>query len=155
MKRPDLAHMLLPALLLAGLVGGCAKSVDNGSAANNAAQAPVTEAIEEPDSVDAGAEPSGPPTDTWVGRWTGPEGLFLDIQPSPNGKRGHYAIANKDSLDRQANYEGVGEGDRLRFTRDGQALVIRAGTGAETGFKYLADKQDCLIVQPGKEGYCR
>jgi len=95
------------------------------------------------------------PTDGWVGRWTGPEGLFLNIQPSPDGKPGHYAIANRDTLDRQADYAGTAEGGAIRMMRDGKELTIRAGTGEETGFKYLAGKQDCLIVVAGREGYCR
>lgn len=156
MRRLDLSRALLP-LMLAGLsLSGCAKSVDEGSVANNAAQAPDVEAIEEPDAVGAASnEAAGLPTDDWVGRWTGPEGLFLDIQPSPNGQRGHYAIANKYMLDRQGDYAGVAEGAAIRFVRDGKELRIRPGKGAETGFKYLADRQDCLIVAPGREGYCR
>ncbi|KEQ53623.1 hypothetical protein [Sphingobium chlorophenolicum] len=155
MERPVPSRIFLP-LMLGVLISGCAKGVDQGSAANNAARAPDVEAIEEPDAVRAGSkEPGVLPTDDWVGRWTGPEGLFLDIQPSPNGRRGHYAIANKDNLDRQADYAGVAEGAAIRFTRDGRELHIRPGKGAETGFKYLADRQDCLIVLPGREGYCR
>ncbi|NWK95597.1 hypothetical protein DM806_07920 [Sphingobium lactosutens] len=139
------------------LLAGCAKSTEDGNAANNAAAPPTTvENIEEPDAIGAaGNETAGPPTDDWVGRWTGPEGLFLDIQPAPDGKPGHYAIANKDNLDRQADYNGVAEGSTIRFVRDGKDLAIRPGKGDETGFKYLAGKQDCLIVVPGQEGYCR
>lgn len=87
--------------------------------------------------------------------WTGPEGLFLDIQRSPDGKPGHYTIANKDDLDRQGNYSGFAEGTTIRFVRDGRDLSIRRGIGDETGFKHLAGKKDCLIVVPGQEGYCR
>ena len=43
----------------------------------------------------------------------------------------------------------------IRFVRDGKDLAIRPGNGDETGFKYLAGKQDCLIVIAGQEGYCR
>lgn len=143
-----------PAMLTAALLGGCSKAVENDTAANNLA-APAVETIEEPDAI-GGAQPeeAGLPTDQWVGRWTGPEGLFLDIQPSPNGQKGHYALSNRDTLDRQRDYAGVGEGEAIRFTRDGKDLVIRPGTGQETGFKYLSGKQDCLIVVAGKEGYC-
>ena len=41
------------------------------------------------------------------------------------------------------------------IVRDGKDVAIRPGTGDETGFKYLAGKQDCLILIPGQEGYCR
>ena len=43
----------------------------------------------------------------------------------------------------------------IHFERDGKDLTIRPGTGAETGFKWLADKENCLIVVAGQEGYCR
>lgn len=152
MKRPDLACIVL----LAMLVNGCARGGDSDPAGNNAGQPPAVEALEEPDSIDAGeGEKAGIPTDEWVGRWNGPEGLFLDIQPSPNGKAGHYAITNRDNLDREADYDGVAQGAAIRFMRDGQPLTIRAGSGEETGFKYLAGKQDCLILVPNREGYCR
>lgn len=155
MGRSKIAYAVLPAMLAVGLTG-CAKSVDKEAAGNNEAQPPAVEAIEEPDAVNGAVnETAGLPTDDWVGRWTGPEGLFLDIQPSPDGKPGHYAITNKDNLDRQGDYGGVAEGTTIRFVRDGRDMVIRPGIGDETGFKYLAGKKDCLILVPGQEGYCR
>lgn len=156
MRRLDLNRALLPLMLAGALMSGCAKGVDKGTVANNAAQAPDVEAVEEPDAVGATAnEAAGLPTDDWVGRWNGPEGLFLHIQPSPDGRPGHYAITNRDNLDRQGGYDGVAAGAAIRFLRDRQELSIRPGTGAETGFKYLAGRQDCLVVVPGREGYCR
>lgn len=154
--RKQAIVLISPALLVVALLGGCSKAVENNAAANNMAWPPTTEAIEEPDSVRGQEnEAVGLPTDQWVGRWAGPEGLFLDIQPSANGKPGHYAIANRDTLDRQADYSGVADGAAIRISRDGKELTIRPGTGDETGFKYLAGKQDCLIVVAGQEGYCR
>ena len=156
--RSGPASAVLPTVLLAAAaLGGCSKAVDNRTAANNAAEAPLVEAIDDPDSprgdMDNAAAPV--PTDDWVGRWSGPEGLFLDIQPSPDGQRGHYAIANRDTLDREANYAGVADGASIRFDRDGKEVTIRPGSGEKTGFKYLAGRTDCLILAPGKEGYCR
>ncbi|GAY22616.1 MULTISPECIES: hypothetical protein [Sphingobium] len=155
MNRRNLG-LILPLMAMGALTSGCARSADEGGAANNAAQPADVEAIAEPDAVNAAANgAAGLPTDEWVGRWNGPEGLFLDIQPSPDGRPGHYAIANQDNLDRQGDYPGVAEGATIRFVRDGRDLSIRPGTGAETGFKDLAGRQDCLIVLPGREGYCR
>ncbi|WP_298399789.1 hypothetical protein [Sphingobium sp.] len=152
MLRAIVMSLALPALL-----AGCAKSADNQAAANNSAQPPVIENVDDADSapVPNAAADARLPTDDWVGRWTGPEGLFLDIQPAPDGQRGHYALTNKDNLDRQGDYQGVADGTTIRFVRDGKDLAIRPGKGADTGFKYLTDKQDCLIVVPGQEGYCR
>ncbi|WP_408021511.1 hypothetical protein [Sphingobium cupriresistens] len=147
---------LSPLLALPLLLAGCAKSDDNVAVANSNAAAAV-ETIEDMDAVPANAQAADArlPTDDWVGRWIGPEGLFLDIQPSPDGKPGHYALTNKDNLDRQGDYSGIAEGATIRFVRDGKDMAIRPGDGDETGFKYLAGKQDCLIVIAGQEGYCR
>ncbi|WP_133175314.1 hypothetical protein [Sphingomonas oleivorans] len=96
---------------------------------------------------------TGTVTDDWIGRWTGPEGLFLEIAPGPSG--GTYMIRNRYTLDDEATFEGRAEGNAIRLFRAGREELIRAGTGAETGFKWLAEKKDCLIVRQGVEGYCR
>jgi hypothetical protein len=96
-----------------------------------------------------------PPMDAWIGRWAGPEGLFLDIAGDPAGS-GQYALTIKADLDSRGDrYPGTAEGATIRFARGGKEQTIRAGNGAETGFKWLADKKDCLIVVAGTEGYCR
>ena len=148
----------LPTVMLALVaLGGCSKAVDNQTVANNAANATVVGPIDDRDSPrgDVDSEAAAVPTDDWVGRWVGPEGLFLDIQPSPDGQPGHYAITNRDTLDREASYAGTAEGASISFNRDGKHVSIRPGSGEQTGFKYLAGKSNCLIVEPGKEGYCR
>jgi hypothetical protein len=145
-------------LATALLLGGCSKGPNNNTnAASTLANGATVETIEDPDALRAGDNGTGAPlpTDAWVGRWTGPEGLFIDIQPSPDGQPGHYAITNKDTLDRQADYQGIGEGASIRFVREGKDLAIHPGSGKDTGFKYLATKTDCLIVIPNQEGYCR
>ncbi|MGE4220315.1 MAG: hypothetical protein AB7G39_12790 [Alphaproteobacteria bacterium] len=89
----------------------------------------------------------------WLGRWNGPEGTFLSL--APGAASDEMRMTLKDNLDSQDTYVATVSADRLRFTRDGIVETIRHGTGTETGFKWLADKQDCLIVVPGREGYCR
>jgi hypothetical protein len=155
MKTVQLALVALPMF-----VAACSQS--QGPAANNAAEsnaaapADVTNIVEDSDSmapvnnVTAASATAG-----WAGRWTGPEGLFLDVKPAKNGQAGHFALTIKDTLEAQGDYEGEAQGDAILFTRNGKTESIRPGTGPETGFKYLADKKDCLIVQEGKEGYCR
>jgi len=100
--------------------------------------------------------PQSPPppvaADPWVGRWNGPEGLFLQIDDIGLGR---YRLILKDNLDSQAEYAGVVQDDGLGFVRNGESLIIRQGVGAQTGFKWLDGKQDCLIVVEGREGYCR
>jgi hypothetical protein len=158
---PGAATGSLAALLLLAACGG---APDNSANSANAAATNSVETIEDPDALGAAQnetarnetiETAALPTDAWVGRWTGPEGLFLDIQPASNGKPGHYALTNKYTLDDQGDFPGTAEGMTIRFVRAGKDLAIRPGKGAETGFKYLADKQDCLIVVANQEGYCR
>ncbi len=92
---------------------------------------------------------SNRPTDRWVGQWNGPEGTFLVL--SANGDK--YALKIQ-SLDGPATYEGVPVGDRIEFIRAGRTEFIRAGSGEETGMKWLLEKKNCLIVKTG-EGFCR
>lgn len=92
-----------------------------------------------------------PVSDTWTGRWVGPEGLFIEIAAEGNGR---YRLTNQYTLDDKGVFEGRAEGGALVVDRAGQSVRIRKGTGDETGMKWLAGKADCLVVGPG-EGYCR
>lgn len=85
----------------------------------------------------------------WLGRWDGPEGTYLDIAEREIGYE--ITIAN---LDGPRKFDGTGKEDSIVFTRDGEVLSIHAGTGDDTGMKWLVDKKYCLIVKTG-EGYCR
>lgn len=105
-------------------------------------------------------EPVAPPQSTastavalptrWLGRWQGPEGTFLDISGGANGS---YRVTVQN-LDGPRSFDATAGTDWLSFTRDGINETLRAGSGADTGMKWLADKTDCLVVKAG-EGYCR
>jgi hypothetical protein len=96
---------------------------------------------------------SSPPasnvTDGWLGRWNGPEGTFLLLE----GGNGSYEVTIQN-LDGPRVFPAVGEGEQVRFERDGATEFIRATDGAATGMKWLSDKSNCLTVRSG-EGYCR
>jgi hypothetical protein len=87
-------------------------------------------------------------TDAWLGRWIGAEGTYLDIR----GGDGVYelTIAN---LDGPIMYVGNGVEEGITFQRNEVTEVIRATDGAGTGMKWLAEKTNCLVIQPG-EGFC-
>src|SRR5690349_20629189 len=87
---------------------------------------------------------AGRPTDAWLGQWLGPEGTYLLL--SKDGQK--YAIKIQ-SLDGPASYEGVVAGDGIQFVRQGKSEWIRAGSGAETGMKWLLEKNHCLIIKTG------
>jgi hypothetical protein len=109
----------------------------------------------EPEALPAAEAPAAkmaaPATDAWLGKWTGVEGNVLDIVQGV--APGHYKIA-EGTLDGPLNYDGVADGATIKFEQDGKAQAIKAGTGAETGLKWLAEKQNCLVIESGR-GFCR
>ncbi|TRW17289.1 hypothetical protein [Glacieibacterium frigidum] len=104
-----------------------------------------------PPTVVKEAASATPVADAWAGKWVGPEGLVMGIVAEGDGR---YRLTNQYTLDDKGVFEGRIEGDALVVDRAGQTVSIRKGTGDETGMKWLAGKQDCLVVGPG-EGYCR
>ncbi|GAA0425624.1 hypothetical protein PUN49_12905 [Pseudomonas extremaustralis] len=109
-----------------------------------------------PPSVQATLVPETPPTDKWIGQWIGVEGLHLTIAKDDNIGRGHYLLTMQYGLDAEdaGTFKGEAAEDGIAFTRPDGPQSLRAGDGAATGLKWLADKKDCLIVATG-EGYCR
>ena len=109
-----------------------------------------------PASVQATLVPETPPTDTGVGKWIGVEGLHLTIAKDDSIGRGHYLLTMQYGLDADdaGTFKGEATDDGIAFTRPDGPQLLRAGDGAATGLKWLADKKDCLIVATG-EGYCR
>lgn len=85
----------------------------------------------------------------WQGRWTGPEGTLLDLEPRADG-----VGITVHSLDGPDSYQGTEQADGIQFVRNGKAETIRAGDGEATGMKWLLDKQNCLVIRLG-EGFCR
>lgn len=109
-----------------------------------------------PASVQATLVPATPPTDQWVGKWIGVEGLHLTIAKDDSIGRGHYLLTMQYGLDADdsGTFKGEAAEDGIAFTRPDGPQLLRAGDGEATGLKWLADKKDCLIVATG-EGYCR
>lgn len=142
-------------LLATAALSGCGQPVVDNAAAPAGNQAVEVEDI----AADDGALPAtgetgteiAAGTDAWVGKWVGPEGLALDVAPAaePGGYRLTVTL-----LDGTDSYDGTVDGDVIRFTRDGVEETIRRANGDETGLKYLAGKQDCVVIKPG-EGFCR
>ncbi len=96
----------------------------------------------------------GTPTDKWVGRWRGVEGLNLVIAKDAKKGEGSYTLTDQYTLDAKGVFAGHAVGDTIQFTRPDGDQVLRATDGMATGLKYLATKKDCLTVKP-TEGYCR
>ncbi|WP_033073125.1 hypothetical protein [Sphingopyxis sp. MWB1] len=138
-------HGLMMGAAAAMLLAGCEK-----------AEAPAPdETVAEVESeasmpaAETGAE--GHKFADWAGRWIGVEGMYVDITPTEPGQ---YALAMQSDLDTKGEYQGSDSEEGIKFERGGENLTLRASNGDAIGLKYLAGKQDCLIVKPG-EGYCR
>lgn len=129
----------IPAIALSGgvLAAGCTNDHE------------VSSAVGQPDTPTPVVDSSTSVADRWIGSWLGPEGTYLEIAKDGDGFR----ITISD-LDGPRTFRGVARDDIIAFERNGQTEFLRHGTGAETGMKWLADKQNCLVVKPG-EGFCR
>jgi hypothetical protein len=101
------------------------------------------------------ARPPPPPApkvahlDSWLGRWNGPEGTFLELKQD-----GPQYVVTIQNLDGPKTYPAREAGNHLEFDRDNQVESIHASNGDATGMKWLVGKQDCLTVRRG-EGFCR
>jgi hypothetical protein len=107
-----------------------------------------------PDSGSASAQASmdtAPVQDDYLGRWTGVEGMYLEVAAKPEGG---VTLDMQWDLDNRGTFDGSVTAEGLRFMRNGVAETAVPSDGDATGLKYLAGKQDCLTVKPG-EGYCR
>lgn len=120
------------------------------SACNKAEKAPAGDTAE---VVAAPEETKAATLDVagWAGKWTGPEGLYVNITPDSDGK---IALEMQSDLDTKGSYEGMATADGISFKRGEETLTLKKATGDETGLKYLAGKKDCLMVKSG-EGFCR
>jgi hypothetical protein len=118
---------------------------------NRPATRPSAENHRPSGSVGTEAHPAAHPAavDQWLGQWNGPEGTYLRLAK----KAGRYSVRIQ-SLDGVATYAATQVGDHIEFQRDGKTESIRAGSGEQTGMKWLLEKKHCLVIKLG-EGFCR
>ena len=149
-------------LVLLFAVAALAACADRPPDAAPAAEAPsvdATPALPDTDGerVDGAEPPAAVPADTarveadYLGRWTGVEGMYLEVAAKPGGG---VRLDMQWDLDNQGVFDGSVTAEGLRFTRAGVDETAVHTDGDATGLRYLAGKQDCLTVKPG-EGYCR
>ncbi len=98
------------------------------------------------DATDAAAVES-----SYLGRWTGVEGMYLVVARRPGGG---VTLEMQWDLDNKGRFDGSVTAEGLRFMRDGVAESAVHTSGDATGLSGLSGKADCLTVKPG-EGYCR
>jgi hypothetical protein len=154
MARTMTAMALLAALGACGTVEPT-DSIPNATVDTSVIDAMANEAsapINVGDEMITAVEPVDPAQ--WVGRWTGVEGLYLDIQPDPSRGNGAFMLEMQYTLDDTGTFPGDAVANGIRFTRPDGTFLLTATDGEATGLKYLLDKQECLTVTTG-EGYCR
>lgn len=117
------------------------------------AVAPENKATRQAEPVTSGVAEAASPHRyaAWAGRWTGVEGMYLDIEPTTPE---NYRLVMQYDLENKGEFVGRDSEHGIKFTRGTDNLSLRRGSGDETGLKYLAGKRECLIVKEG-EGYCR
>jgi hypothetical protein len=160
-KRADPMAMVmaLASALTCALVAGCdapsppsaSSSASSPTSVSPTSVSPTSALPPSAASAVEAAQNTAPPTDAWLGRWTGPEGSYLLLESGTETGLYKVTIAN---LDGPRQFEGTAAGDKVQFTRDGKAQLLHATNGVDTGMKWLADKKECLTVNAG-EGYCR
>jgi hypothetical protein len=98
----------------------------------------------------AGNDKLSPKVEAMTGRWTGPEGTYLNVTKKGSG----YSVEVKN-LDGSKTFDGTAKGDSIEFTRNGKTETIKSATGAETGMKGFEKETNCLVITKGSEGFCR
>lgn len=87
--------------------------------------------------------------DKLLGTWIGPEGTSLIVLKAGSGYELNFVM-----LDGPMKMSGMEVGNGIAFMREGTSYTLRAGSGIDTGMKWLVEKKDCVVVQQS-EGYCR
>ncbi|GGO98406.1 hypothetical protein [Stakelama pacifica] len=156
--------MFIAAPVLA-LLSGCGGNSPEGQRGAEDAGAAIANAVGDTSAAvgngieDMGNAIAGPVKpgryDEWVGKWVGVEGTYLDIKkPGDEDASADYALTMQYDLDHKGTYDGKATKAGIAFSRPDGDYVLKKATGDEIGLKWLAGKQDCLMVKQG-EGYCR
>ena len=120
-------------------------------AANPPAPAPASDTSADPAPTPPASTDTAQLEAGYLGRWTGVEGMYLEVASKAGGGVG---LDMQWDLDNKGMFDGSVTAEGLRFMRNGVAETAVHTNGDATGLKNLAGKQDCLTVKPG-EGYCR
>lgn len=151
---------VMTAVALIAALGACGKvepteSIPDATVDTSAIDAMANDIPAPANASDAMITPVTPVDPAqWIGRWTGVEGMYLDIQPDPARGNGAFTLEMQYSLDDSGTFPGDAVGSGIRFTRPDGTFLLTATDGEATGLRYLLNKQDCLTVTTG-EGYCR
>jgi len=154
---------LAAAILSLAACNGAPPATTTNSMTSAGSTEPAADNIAAPETRPADATPSATPSASpsiatasdnakkWAGRWIGVEGTYLNVTPTGANTA---SLEMQYDLDNKGTYPATVTSEGLRFTRDGEEMLLRPSDGDATGLKWLAGKKDCLTVKSG-EGYCR
>jgi hypothetical protein len=142
---------LLALALSLAACNGAPPSTTANSMTSAGASEPAADNIAVPAATPTPALSTANASRDYAGRWIGVEGTYLNVTPTgPNTA----SLEMQYDLDNKGTYPGSVTPEGLRFTRNGETLLLRPSNGDATGLKWLAGKRNCLTVKSG-EGYCR
>ena len=139
---------------MAALGAACTSTTDNKPAASTTAATPVV--ASSPAASPASSPAASPASvenkkaDALVGKWTGPEGTYIDV--TKNGDKFKVELKN---LDGSKTYDGTAKDGVIEFVRNGKTETVKTATGVETGMKGFEKETNCVVVTKGSEGFCR
>jgi hypothetical protein len=142
--------LLVLALSLAACNGAPPATTANSMTSAGATE-PAADNIAAPAATPSPAPSTANASRDYAGRWIGVEGTYLNVTPTGPSSA---SLEMQYDLDNKGTYPASVTSEGLRFTRNGETLLLRPSNGDATGLKWLAGKRDCLTVKSG-EGYCR
>jgi hypothetical protein len=156
-QRKKMRRSILLTILavVAGIGSACDSGTSNKPVASTpaatpaAASSPAASPAVSP-AVSPAANDARKTADALVGKWTGPEGTYLNV--TKNGDK--FKVEIKD-LDSAKTYDGTAKNDVIEFVRNGKTETVKTATGAETGMKGFEKETNCVVVTKGSEGFCR
>lgn len=144
-----MTRILIPALAALSIAACSGPAPKNEALPANSAVA-ANPAVLQPVNPVASAPAARLEAD-YLGRWTGVEGMFLNVTKRDGGG---VTLEMQWDLDNKGSFPGDVTAEGLRFMRNGVAETATFSDGNATGLKWLAGKKECLTVKTG-EGYCR
>lgn len=147
----QIAPLALALTLSLAACNGAPPSTTANSMTSAGATEPAADNIAAPVATPTPRPSTATAARDYAGRWIGVEGTYLNVTPTgPNTA----SLEMQYDLDNKGTYPASVTPEGLRFTRNGETLLLRPSDGDATGLKWLAGKKDCLTVRSG-EGYCR
>lgn len=152
MRRP----VLLSISAFAAFAAACQPTTE---VKNQPTATPSPAAVSSPATSGEVANPNEAAIQRLVGRWGGPEGIYIDVAEK-KGADGKAMTPRKfdveiKNLDKAEKFEGTANGREIEFTRNGKKETVKAATGAETGMKGYETETTCVVVTKGSEGFCK